>query len=154
MVGLLHVMGSAIVPSSVYEVENVSVSCTGNEASCMAVSAPLLIPTSRWGDVEAAFQDPNQAASQPDFDDIGALVNKFKSALGAPIKARAKLAGVDARGLIDLTPDVGFDDISLDVDAFKGVAYPYKPGQCTGFPGMACIADADCGVNGPCTLCP
>jgi hypothetical protein len=159
-VGLLHVTGEAIVPSSIYEVENVAVACQGQEnaAPCLScganVSAPLQFKTSRTGDVVVAFQDPNGAASQPDFDDIGALVNKFKSLLGAPIKARAKLAGLDARGLMDITPDVGFDDIPLCVDAFKGKAYPYKPGKCTGFPGMACIADADCGPDGPCILCP
>jgi hypothetical protein len=70
------------------------------------------------------FQDPDLPASQPDFDDIGALVNKFKSLLGAPIRSRSKLASVDARGLMDITPDVGFDDISQDVDAFKGVPIP------------------------------
>jgi hypothetical protein len=118
------------------------------------VSAALTIKTARWGDLAVAFQDPNQAASQPDFDDIGVLVNKLKSTLGAPIKARAKLYGVDERGLIDIAMDMGFDDIALDVDAFKGVAYPYKPGKCTGAPATACIADADCGANGPCILCP
>jgi hypothetical protein len=159
-VGLLAVTGEAIVPSSSYDVENLAFACLGLEttAPCLSgganVSAALTIKTARSGDVVAAFQDPNLAASQPDFDDIGALVNKFKSLLGAPIKAHAKLYGVDARGLMDLSPDVGFDDISLDVDAFKGKPYPYKPGKCTGFPGMACIADADCGINGPCILCP
>jgi hypothetical protein len=81
-------------------------------------------------------------------------VNKFKSLVGAPIKAHAKLYGVDARGLIDITSDVGFDDISLDVDAFKGVPYPYKPGKCTGNPATACKDNTDCGANGPCILCP
>ena len=104
-----------------------------------------------------AFQDPTQAASQPDFDDIGALVNKFKSLLGAPIKSRSKLAGVDARGLIDITVDVGFDDISQCVDAFKGIPYAFRPGKCTGDVAKACISDADCtaqSVAGPCVLCP
>jgi hypothetical protein len=151
---LLHVTSEAIVPSSTYNVENLAASCMGNETTCIAVSALLTIVTARWGDAEIAYQDPNLAASQPDFDDIGALVDKFKSLSGAPIKARTKLAGVAMRGLIDLTPDVGFDDISLDVDAFKGKAYPYKPGQCAGDPATACTTDADCGVNGPCILCP
>jgi len=157
---LLHVTGEAIVPSSEYGVENLAASCMGNEttAPCLSgganVSAALTIKTSRWGDAEIAFQVPTDPASQPDFDDIGSLVNKFKSLPGAPIKARAKLAGVDARGLMDISPDVGFDDIPLCVDAFKGRAYPYKPGKCTSAPATACIADADCGANGPCILCP
>jgi hypothetical protein len=81
-------------------------------------------------------------------------VNKFKSALGAPIKARSKLAGVDARGLIDISVDVGFDDISQDVDAFKGIPYAYRPGKCTGAPTTACKDNTECGGNGPCILCP
>jgi hypothetical protein len=81
-------------------------------------------------------------------------VNKFKSLLGAPIKARAKMAGGDARGLINLTPNVSFGDISTDVDAFRGLPYPYKPGKCTGAATTACTTDTDCGANGPCILCP
>jgi hypothetical protein len=159
-VGLLAVTGEAIVPSSIYNVENVSFACQNQEttAPCVTgganVSADLTIKTSRSGDVVATFQDPNAAASQPDFDDIGALVNKFKSLLGAPIKAHAKLYGVDARGLMDLSPDVGFDDISLDVDAFKGKPYPYKPGKCTGAPATACKDNTDCVGTDPCILCP
>jgi hypothetical protein len=159
-VGLLAVTGEAIVPSSSYDVENLAFACLGLEttAPCLSgganVSAALTIKTARSGDVVAAFQDPNLAASQPDFDDIGALVNKFKSLLGAPIKAHAKLYGVVARGLMDLSPDVGFDDISLDVDAFKGVPYPYKPGKCALAPATACKDNTECGVNGPCILCP
>jgi len=148
-VGLLHVTGEAIVPSSSYQVENLAASCAGNETTCTAVSTALFVTTGRWGDAVEAFQDPNQAASQPDFDDIGALVNKFKSLVGAPIKAHAKLYGVDARGLIDITPDVGFDDISLDVDAFKGVPYPYKPGKCALAPATACKDNTECGVMAP-----
>jgi hypothetical protein len=159
-VGLLHITGEAIVPSSSYDVEHLAGSCLNVETStpCLSggasVSTALTINTGRWGDTVVAFQDPNLAASQPDFDDIGALVNKFKSAPGAPIKAQAKLAGVDARGLVDIAPDVGFDDISQDVDAFKGGPYPYKPGKCTGDQTTACLADVECGPNGPCILCP
>jgi len=159
-VGLLAVTGEAIVPSSSYSVENLSFACLGQETTppCVtggtSVSAALTITTGRWGDAAIAFQVPTDPASQPDFDDIGALVNKFKSALGAPIKARSKLAGVDARGLMDITPDVGFDDIPLCVDAFKGLPYPYKPGKCTGDPATACTTNTDCGANGPCILCP
>jgi len=159
---MLHVTGEAIVPSSIYNVENLAGACLGVEgsAACVSggtsVSIPLQVKTGRWGDAVLTFQDPNPilVASQPDFDDIGALVNKFKSLLGAPIKASAKLAGVDSRGLMDITPDVGFDDIPLCVDGFKGKAYPYKPGKCTLAPATACKNDAECGANGPCILCP
>jgi hypothetical protein len=49
-VGLLHVTGEAIVPSSSYGVENLAASCQGNETTCTAVSALLTIETARWGD--------------------------------------------------------------------------------------------------------
>ena len=124
-VGLLHVTGSEIVPSSSYEVENLAANCAGNEGGCSAVSVPLQIATTRWGDVVSAFQLPTPPATQPDFTDIGAMVNKFKSAPGAPIKARAMLAGYGLRGLINITPDLGFGHISACVDAFKGLPYWY-----------------------------
>jgi hypothetical protein len=158
-ISVLHVTGEAIVPSSTYNVENLALACQGQEttAPCLPgganVSTPLPVVTARWGDVWPEYNPPS-TTQQPDTQDIGALVNKFKSALGAPIKARSKLAGVDARGLMDITPDVGFDDIPLCVDGFKGKAYPYKPGKCTLAPATACKNDAECGANGPCILCP
>ncbi len=159
-ISLLHVTGEAIVPSSSYDVENLAAACMGLEttAPCLSgganVSAPMPIATGRWGDVVTTFQLPTPPVTQPDFNDIGALVNKFKSALGAPIKARAMLAGEGARGLINLTPDLGFGHISACVDAFKGLPYPYKVGKCTGAATTACIDDTECVGTGPCILCP
>jgi len=160
-VGLLHVSGEAIVPSSNYEVENLAASCAGNESSCVAISAPLEVKTTRWGDVETPYNPPSPDP-QPDTSDISAMVNKFKSALGAPIKARALLAGSNARGAIgpgDISPDFNFTHISLCVDAFKGLPYPYKPGKCAGDAAKACVSDSDCmsppnPTTGPCILCP
>jgi len=156
-IGLLHVTGEAIVPSSTYNVENLAASCSGNEPSCTAVSTPLAILTTRWGDVETPYNPP-VSDPQPDTSDISALVNKFKSALGAPIKARSLLFG-DSRGRIDIAPDLNFSHISACVDAFKGLPYPYKPGKCTGDPAKACVGDSDCTstpnpTTGPCILCP
>jgi hypothetical protein len=129
-VGLLHVTGSAIVPSSVYEVEYVSQSCMGNEPDCTAVSAPLSIGTTRWGDVETPYNPPSTTA-QPDVGDIAALVKKFQSGSGAPIKARALLAGDDAFGNITtLGIDLGFGHIAACVNAFRGGPYPYTIQSC------------------------
>jgi subtilisin family serine protease len=129
-VGLLHVTGSAIVPSSIYEVQNVAASCLGNEASCTAVSAPLSIGTTRWGDVEVPYNPPSTTA-QPDVGDIAALVKKFQSGSGAPIKARAMLAGDDALGNITtLNVDLGFGHIAACVDAFRGKPYPFVIAVC------------------------
>ena len=153
---LVHLTGSAIVPSSTYTVENLAAACQGIEDGCALASGPVMISTARWGDVVDPFNPPSTTA-QPDFSDIGSLVNKFKSAVGAPIKGRALLAGVDAKGNINISPDLGFTHISACVDAFKGFPYPYKPGGCTGNAAAACASDADCtaqSVAGPCILCP
>ena len=156
---LLHVSGEAIVPSSTYEVTNLAASCAGHESYCSLLSAALEIKTTRWGDVVEPFNPPG-TDPQPDTSDISALVNKFKSAMGAPIKARALLAGGNARGTMgpaEISPDFSFTQISLCVDAFKGLPYPYKPGKCTGDAAKACIEDSDCAAQstaGPCVLCP
>jgi hypothetical protein len=145
-VGLLHVTGEAIIPSSSYDVENLGASCMGNEATCADVSAPLTVATARFGDVII-----NGAAN---FVDIQAEVAKYQSKAGAPIKARSKLATTNTRGLINIAVAVGFADISADVAAYQGKPYPYIPGKCAGDPTTACKADADCVGTGPCILCP
>jgi hypothetical protein len=158
-VGLLHVTGSAIVPSSTYHVEQVAVSCEGreNDSDCLPgganISSQLQINTTRWSDVETPFNPPSTTV-QPDLADISALVDKFRSVPGAPIKARALLAGTDAFGNMNLTLDLGFDHISACVDAFRGMWYPYKMGKCASST-TACRTNSDCGSNGPCSLyCP
>lgn len=118
-VGLLHLTGREIVPSSVYALENVAVSCQGNESSCSEVSAALEIATTRWADIVAPFSPPSTSI-QPDLGDVSALVDKFRSAPGAPIKAQALLAG----DVPDLDGDVDFTQISVAVDAFRGTPYP------------------------------
>ncbi|MDO8629903.1 MAG: DUF4215 domain-containing protein, partial [Phycisphaerales bacterium] len=69
-------------------------------------------------------------------------------------KARSKIYTTNARGLINITPDVGFGDMSADVNAIQGLRYPYKPGKCTGAPTTACIDNTECVGTGPCILCP
>ena len=133
-VGLLHVTGSAITPSSVYEVENLAASCMGNEADCTAVSAPLSISTTRWGDVRTPYNPPDPSV-QPDISDVSALVDKFRNAPGSPIKARGILAGAPGNIFGEVTHEVlnvdfGFSHISACVDAFRGVPYPYTISAC------------------------
>jgi hypothetical protein len=109
-------------------VETLAASCQGEEETCTQVSAnPLVVNTTRWGDVEAPFQPPDPT-QQPNVADISALVNKFKSALGAPIKARSLLS--PALLTSQLGVDVAFNQISACVDAFKGAAYPFTPVAC------------------------
>ncbi len=123
----LFVTGSAIVPSSIYHYEMLAASCMGSEATCTDVSVTVEGRTHRWGDVTAPFV-PN--GSQPDFNDIAALVDKFKSVPGALLKAQALLAGADIDGNISIVPDVGFGHIAACVDAFKGLPYPHTIANC------------------------
>lgn len=81
------------------------------------------------GDVETPLNPPT-VDPQPDTGDISALVNKFKSALGAPTKVRTLLAGGDSSGVIDIAPDWAFTHISACVDAFKGFPYPHVISSC------------------------
>jgi hypothetical protein len=143
-VGLLHVTGEAILPSSSYDVATLAASCMGNEATCSAVSVPLTIVTARSGDVVI-----DGAAN---FADIQSLVSKYQNKAGAPIKARSKIATINPRGLIDIALPVDFSDIAADVGAYQGKPYPYKPGKCSGAPTTACKDSADCGANGPCMV--
>lgn len=126
---MLHVFGSAVMPSSVYRVETIALSCQGLESSCAAVSAPFEVATGRWGDIETPYNPPS-AVVQPDVADISALVNKFKSAPGAPIKARALIAGADRFGNVGILPDFDFSHIAAAIDAFQGKAYPYSIATC------------------------
>lgn len=151
-ISLLHVTGSAIVPSSIYDVEALASDCAGSEDTCALVSVPVTIGTTRWGDVELPYNPP-VGTTQPDLSDISALVNKFKDAPGAPIKARAILAPRNAFGDIPdaaVAVNFSFTDIASCVNAFRGVPYPAKMGQCTGAP----FAISGClGVGNPVACC-
>jgi hypothetical protein len=84
-------------------------------------SEALEVPTSLWGDLVG---DCTEGACSPsdrdtDFDDIAAVVDKFRDLPGAPIKART-----------DVAPDrpdwkIDFTDIPAVVDAFRVLPYPY-----------------------------
>ncbi|MDO8632275.1 MAG: hypothetical protein Q7R41_17470, partial [Phycisphaerales bacterium] len=161
-ISLLHVTGEAILPSSSYDVENLAAACLGQETSpaCTnpggtSVSAPLTIVTARSGDVVSPFQLSTPPVTQPNFEDIAALVAKYGGIKpGRPIKARSKIGTTNKRGLINITPPVGFTDIPVCVDGYRGKPYPYKPGKCAGAPATACKDDLECAADGLCILCP
>ncbi len=121
-VGLIHIYGSEIVPSAMYDVQ--AVACdTGIEAN---FSPALTVMTAKWGDIVDPFNPPSPT-TQPDFGDISALVDKFRSDPSAPIKARAQLQP----NIPNPSSSIDFSDISNGVDAFRGVAYPYAgPASC------------------------
>jgi hypothetical protein len=150
-ISLLHIGGEAILPNSSYDVEILDVSCMNIEDTCTAVSAPLTSLTAGSGNVVLAPLTDTWS-KVGNFNDIGALVAKYQSNLGAPIKARSKIGTTDKRGLIKMAPPVGFTDIPVAVDAYRGKPYPYKPGKCTGAPTTECKDDTECVGTGPCVL--
>ncbi len=145
--GLVHVLGSEIVPSSRYNVEAYSASCKGNEGSCPAVSNPVSIATRRAGDVFAPFNPPNNSP-QPEGPDVAAVVNKFKNLPGSIVKA---IAQVQSNFPIP-TNDVDGTDIAVVVDAVKGFAYGFS-GPCICPSTVPCDTTV-CSTNGQCANAP
>jgi hypothetical protein len=120
---VLHVTGAEVVPSSAYDVQQVPESCQGNEVSCLAISAPLRVNTFRWGDVVDPFQDPSPAAlTQPNIQDVAAVVDKFTGVASAPIKARCQMRP----NVPDPNSAINIVDVAHAVDAFQNFAYPYS----------------------------
>lgn len=116
-IGLLHVLGAEIIPSSNYEVRSIREGCYTQSAYSYAPA--LEVGTGRWGDVAEPFRPP-ATTQQPDIADISALVDKFRSLPGAPIKVRSLLSGQ----IPNLAADLDFGHVSMCVDAFRGLGYP------------------------------
>lgn len=113
---IIHVTGAAVVPGSSYELHTATAECIASgEESCMI---PLsTIDTGGWGDVAA----PYGGVGQPNFQDIAATVEKYKSVPTAPIKARAQLQPDTPNP----ASNIGFSDIGACVNAYKQIPYPY-----------------------------
>lgn len=116
----LYVTGSAVAPSSRYDVQAIADGCdVGDEAD---YSTALTISTARWGDVAAPFQEPSPAGlGQPNVIDIGSQVDKLKDIAAAIIKPHAQLQAAD----VDPAGNVTIIEVGFTVDAVKGFAYPY-----------------------------
>ncbi|MBI1827323.1 MAG: thrombospondin type 3 repeat-containing protein [Planctomycetes bacterium] len=116
----LHIADQAIVPSSTYDLRQLSALCQGNESTCAAISDPLTITTARWGDVAAAFQAPSPAPlTQPNITDVSACVDKFKAVPTAIITARADVNPAIPNHRVDIA------DVANIVDGFKNLVYPF-----------------------------
>ncbi|MBI1825293.1 MAG: hypothetical protein HY287_04875 [Planctomycetes bacterium] len=117
--GVLHITGADIIPSSIYEVDLVPLSCQGNESSCADVVSYVTLRTARLGDTAPPFQQPSPASlSQPDISDVAAEVDKFKTILGLG----ELTAFVDVHPRIP-TGVVNISDVSTCIDAFKNLPY-------------------------------
>ena len=117
-VGTVHVFGAEIVPDAEYAVQVVDAACAG--ALDTGLSEGIVFATGAWGDIVAPFASEGGAA-QPDFTDIGVLVDAFSGAPTSPIKARSQLQP----NIPDPSQPINFSDISAAVDAFIGLPYPF-----------------------------
>lgn len=126
-ISLLHVAGSEVVPSSLYEVQSIPIGLDiGSEAN---YSAAVVIETARWGDVVAPYNPPDTSI-QPDAGDLAAMLRKFRSLPGSILKPRSLMRS-GLSDLPNLKVDVNFDQIAAVVDAFRGSPYPFAaPSPC------------------------
>ena len=135
---------SAVVPCSVYEVSH-----CGDPLDELSCSEPVLIFTSRMADAWPPFAP---LPGQPSFTDINTHVNKYKGIPftpgnpplgGAPEWHTLEKGNVVADYNVSVVnKKVGFLDIGVAVDGYKGIPYkeqgPCNPGTGVDNCGNAC----------------
>lgn len=113
---LIRVFGAEVLPGSTYEVQAINENCDpGFEDS---FSTALMLQTGKFGDVVA----PLGGASQPNFQDINAIVEKFKGTATAKPKYQTQMQP----NVPNPANAITFLDISASVQAFKGQPYPFS----------------------------
>jgi hypothetical protein len=147
--GPFYIAGAEIVPSSLYDLDQLGASCMGNEDTCLDIIASFSLATTRHGDVAAPF-DPPSGGTQPDGVDVTSLVNHFRHVSGAPRKPAAQLQP----NLPELNTNMNALDIVAGVDAFRGLAYAFSgPCPCPSTVvcnAMPCASAAQCGSGQTC----
>lgn len=127
-VGAVHIFGEAIVPGATYSIQVVD--SRPPYLACYAAAAsdrnpqPLILPTSRWGDIVGStlLAPPDGGVG---FRDVAAVVDAYVGQPGALDNSRVDLQP----GLPDQV--IGYDDILQVVGAFAGGAYPFAgPSMC------------------------
>jgi DNA-binding beta-propeller fold protein YncE len=120
--GTIHVFHEAIVPAAMYTIEIAD--CTSDLNDPASFRTPLSVSTTVWGDAVGGFvggvwTGPNGRVEI--VTDVVAVLDKFGSRPGAPIKARAD---VEPR-----CPDrkVNISDVARVLDAFRALPYPFGP---------------------------
>ena len=114
----VDVFDAGIIPEGTYEIRLVDDACS--PGACRTFSDPLEVRMSEAGDVVGNDLTPPASAPQGivNFNDIAAVVSKFKNEPDAIRKARADIVG---NGPADPLPNrkVDFVDISCVVGAFS-----------------------------------
>jgi hypothetical protein len=104
-----------IMAQTTYSIEAVDCGCLTDYSESLTIST-----SPKWGDVagitDAGWTPPD---GRVDFNDIMAVVERFRSLPGAP--------SVEVCDLVPQHPDhvVDFQDIAVACDAFRGFPYPY-----------------------------
>lgn len=136
--GTFSVVGAEVVPSSSYEVRTYAPTCKGVESTCPDLGPAVTISTRRSGDVASPWNPPS-AGTQPDPQDVVAVLNRFRNQPGAPGKTSTRVQP----NHVDLNVDTAALDIVGTIDAFRGLAYPFS-GPCS------CPSSVVCNAT-PCT---
>ncbi|MFQ5495392.1 MAG: hypothetical protein ACE5EX_08430, partial [Phycisphaerae bacterium] len=123
-VGLIDVFGEWVVPGATYEVR--AVDCACNMTDPANFSAPLVLKTSRFGDIVGPFDTQTRQWTQPEgiitiLQDAIAALDKFKNRPTAPRKARVELEP----NCLDMV--VNITEVVRILDAFRGRPYPDVP---------------------------
>jgi hypothetical protein len=113
-IGEVSAYGPEIVPGATYDIQAVGQDCDPNDDA--SFSPPLTVTMSKWGDVVAPFAVDGQPG-QPNFEDIGAVQQKYANNPNAPAKNRCDLG----LALVDFY--VGFIDIGCAVNGYKSIPY-------------------------------
>ena len=120
--GTVHIYHQLIVPGGIYELQAIADRCAASDADNFSAVSDR--KQSRWGDIVGLFRggqwtDPD---GQVNFTfDLVALVDAFAGRPTAPSKVRADLEPATPNQIISI------GDISLAVDAFRGIPYPFQP---------------------------
>lgn len=124
--GLIHVTGTAVVPSSTYEVSQIDESCgTGPDAdACTEASAALWVSTSRWADVAGSGGGPPDGIQN--VIDCGSVVDTTK---GVPTSVPERRAWLKNPPNASAHP-INVIDCGLVLDSVKNFPYPYSITEC------------------------
>lgn len=117
---VLHVYGTAIVPSSVYEVQAVDESCV-DLADEGCYSEALSIGTGIWGDVSAPY-----GFGSPTFGDWAALLYKFVGNSVNSYGPLTKPSTLTYHNYPRVEEPVTFLDMEGVFDSWTGKPYPFR----------------------------
>ncbi len=121
--GVVQVYHDDIIPGASYTIEYFD---EGDPPTLAADVAPLVLRTSRWGDVVGPYDPVGGFWTPPDGrvdvpTDVLAMVQTFVSSPGFPRKVRIDLEPAFPDGRVFIS------DIMWGVSAFQGLPYPFEP---------------------------